>query len=188
MDAQHPAPSLKCLVERDESCIKVTAQYAAAVFNGKNVAANPPRTEIWCMLYAQVKQADGKQNRNFLLSETMLEFRQKDEQINLENFLAKRNSMSVVAANSIKINMDMPLTGQGGWSANDIETLLEQFNLHGETGLSVLAVEMMPRYEQYIYKPDFPVNYERPLSQGLGRYRILRTSRLVAAPEYCVDC
>jgi len=186
---QHPAPPLKCLVERSESGISVTAQYAAAVFNGKNVTARPPRTEIWCMLYAQVKQADGKQNRNILLSETMLEYRQKDEQINLKNFLEKRNWMSIVAANSIKTNMDIPLTGQGGWSDHDIKMVLEQFNLHGDIGLSVLAVEMMPRYEQYIYKPDFPVNYERPLSQGLGRYRILRTSRLVAAPEICcVDC
>lgn len=186
---QHPAPPLKCLVERNDSGIKVTAQYAAAVFNGKNVTSNPPRTEIWCMLYAQVKQADGKQNRNILLSETMLEYRQKDEQINLESFLVKRNYMSVVAANSIKTNMDIPLTGQGGWSDNEIEILLEQFNLHGDIGLSVLAVEMMPKYEQYLYKPDFPVNYERPLSQGLGRYRILRTSRLVAAPEICcVNC
>ncbi len=186
---QHPAPPLKCVVERTEIGIKVTAQYASAVFNGKNVGAKPPRTEIWCMLYAQVKQADGKQNRNILLSETMLEYRQKDEQINLKNFLAKRNYMSVVAANSIKSNIDMPLTGQGGWDEKEIEALLEQYNLHGDIGLSVLAVEMMPRYEQYIYKPNFPINYERPLSQGLGRYRILRSSRLVAAPEICcVNC
>jgi hypothetical protein len=141
------------------------------------------------MLYAQVKQADGKQNRNILLAETMLEYRQKDEQINIGSFLAKRNTMSVVAANSIQTSMDIPLTGQGGWSDNDIGALLEQFNLRGDIGLSVLAVEMMPKYEQYLYKSDFPVNYERPLSQGLGRYRILRTSRLVTAPEICcVNC
>jgi len=30
--------------------------YAVAVHNGKNVTADPPRTEIWALLYAQVKQ------------------------------------------------------------------------------------------------------------------------------------
>ncbi|MEO6316668.1 MAG: hypothetical protein ABIU63_03590 [Chitinophagaceae bacterium] len=184
---QHPAPALKCLVSRDADRVVVSAQYAQAVFNGKNVTSKPPKTEIWCMLYAQVKQADGKQFRNILLSETMLAYRPKEEQVQVASFLAKRNYMTVKEANKIKINLDVPLTGQGGWSMKEIYNLLEQFNLRGDIGLSVLAVEMMPRYEQYIYKPDYPINNERPLSQGLGNYRILRTSRLVAAPELCCE-
>ncbi|MBC7848763.1 MAG: hypothetical protein H7Y31_03465, partial [Chitinophagaceae bacterium] len=184
---QHPAPPLKCLVERNNNGIYLTAHYATAVFNGKTVVAKPPRTEIWCMLYAQVKQADGKKNRNILLGETMLEYRQKDDHIRLASFLEKRPFMSVVQANSMATTIDLPATGQGGWSDDDIDAMLKQFNLHGEVGLSVLAVEMMPRYDQFIYKPDFAVDFERPLSQGLGRYRILRTSRLVAAPEICCE-
>jgi len=184
---QHPAPPLKCLVNRDEQGIVVSAPYAQAVFNGKNVTSKPPKTEIWCMLYAQVKQADGKQNRNILLSETMLEYRQTDEQLQIASFLAKRGSMTIKEANKIKINLDIPSTGRGGWTNKEIEALLEQYNLSGDTSLSVLAVEMMPRYEQYIYRPDYAIEYERPLSAGLGNHRILRTSRLVAAPEICCE-
>lgn len=86
-----------------------------------------------------------------------------------------------------KVGLDIPLTGKAGRSANEIDPLLNQFHLRGNIGLSVLAVEMMPRYEQFIYKYDVPVPDVRPLSRELGRYRILRTSRLVAAPEICCE-
>ncbi len=184
---QHPAPPLQCLVNRDEHGIVLSAQYAQAVFNGKNVTSKPPKTEIWCMLYAQVKQADARQNRNLLLSETMLVYQRTDEELQIAGFLAKRGAMTIKEANRIKINLDIPITGRGGWTQKEIDALLEQYNLDGDTTLSVLAVEMMPRYEQYIYKPDYPITYERPLSQGLGNYRILRTSRLVAAPAVCCE-
>lgn len=184
---QHPAPPLKCLVERTSKGISVTAQYAQAVFNGKNVTAKPPRTEIWCMLYAQVKQADGKSNRNILLSEVKLDYIQNVHPQQIAEFLTARLTMPIVSANSFQANADLPLTGKAGWSDNEIDALLQQFNLRGDIGLSVLAVEMMPRYEQFIYKYDLPIPDVRPLSQDLGRYRILRTSRLMAAPEICCE-
>jgi hypothetical protein len=62
---------------------------------------------------------------------------------------------------------------------------VDQFNLAHTTGLSVLAVEMMPRYDQHILFGAAPDTSVRPLSQQLGRYWILRTSPLVAAPEIC---
>ena len=55
---QHPAPPLKVLVDRTPGAMSVTAPFAVAVFNGRNVTSRPPKTEIWCMLYAQVLQAD----------------------------------------------------------------------------------------------------------------------------------
>ena len=69
---QHPAPTLTCTVNRDEEKLYVTAPYAVAVHNGKNVTADPPRTEIWALLYAQVKQADNKEFRNILLDDRVL--------------------------------------------------------------------------------------------------------------------
>lgn len=76
---QHPAPTLTCAVNRDEDKLYVTSPYATAVLNGKNVTANPPRTQLWCLLYAQVKQADIdditkplKDFRNILLSDRMM--------------------------------------------------------------------------------------------------------------------
>ncbi|MDN3548196.1 hypothetical protein [Mucilaginibacter aquaedulcis] len=189
---QHAAPSLKCLVERNQGGIVVTAQYATAVFNGKNVTAKPPRTEIWAMLYAQVKQADNKENRNILLAESRMIYQAPQEQIPLNVFLANRNFLAIKDANNRKTNDDAPLIATTLWSAAEIDFYLKQFNLRGDVGLSVLTVEMMPRYEQFIYKnvyggkslADDSIN---PLSAQLGQYRILRTSRLVAAPEICCE-
>jgi hypothetical protein len=181
---QHPAPTLKCLVDRTPDGISVTAQYALALFNGRNVTSKPPKTEIWCMLYAQVKQADAAQNRNILLSEARAQF-VESQQFNLATFLAERSSLPDKFANSFDVNLDAPATGVAGWSEGDIEQLLDQFDLAHTTGLSVLAVEMMPRYDQYILFGPAANTSVRPLSQQLGQYRILRTSPLVAAPEIC---
>ena len=69
---QHPAPNLLCTVQRDEEMIRVSASYAKAVFKGKNVTSKPPRTSLWCLIYAQVMQADGLEYRNILLNEIEL--------------------------------------------------------------------------------------------------------------------
>ncbi|EEF24199.1 conserved hypothetical protein, partial [Ricinus communis] len=66
---QHPAPTLTCTVDRDQEKLYVTAPYAVAVANGKNVTARPPRTEMWALLYVQVKQADNNGYRNILLDD-----------------------------------------------------------------------------------------------------------------------
>jgi hypothetical protein len=191
---QHAAPSLKCLVERNQDAVAVTAQYATAVFNGKNVTAKPPRTEIWAMLYAQVKQADNKKNRNILLAESRMIYQAPQDQMPLNVFLANRNVLALKDANNRKTNDDAPLTATAVWSTAEIDAYLKQFHLQGDAGLSVLTVEMMPRYEQFIYKNVYggkaiDGNSVNPLSAQLGQYRILRTSRLVAAPEICcVNC
>ncbi len=172
---QHPAPALKCLVDRTPKGITVTAQYATAVFGGKNVTSKPPKTEIWCMLYAQVKQADGKKNRNILLSELKLDLVQPKSDIH-----------KVMITKMVGFNLDAPTTGVTGWTEAEIRQILADFRLARTTGLSVLAVEMMPRYDQYFLLSNVvPDTSVRPLSQQLGQYRILRTSRLVAAPEIC---
>jgi hypothetical protein len=117
------------------------------------------------------------------------------DQMPLNVFLANRNVLALQDANGRKTNDDAPLTATTVWSAAEIDAYLKQFHLQGDTGLSVLAVEMMPRYEQFIYKNVYAAskaidnNSVNPLSAQLGQYRILRTSRLVAAPEICcVNC
>jgi hypothetical protein len=68
-------------------------------------------------------------------------------------------------------------------------SLLASFDLPRDTPLSVLAVEMMPRYDQYLLFADRDSELVRPLSTELGEYRILRTSPLVAGPAVCCeDC
>jgi len=183
---QHPAPALKCLVDRTPAGIAVTASYALAVFNGKNVTSKPPKTEIWAMLYAQVRQADARQMRNILLSETRLEH-VKPKDLNVREFFAKRSELSIKAFNSLAVNLDAPATGRASWSEAEVRALLDQFNLAPDTSLSVLAVEMMPRYDQFILFAQPPDESVRPLSRELGQYRILRTSPLVAAPAVCCE-
>ena len=63
------------------------------------------------------------------------------------------------------VNIDAPAVGTFRWTEKEIRQLLELFNLAIDTPLSVLAVEMMPRYDQYIAfakKSDTDV---RPLSR-----------------------
>lgn len=69
---QHPAPTLLCNVDRDDIKVKVNAPYAKTVLNGKNVTADPPRTQLHCVLYTQVNQADGAEFRNILLDEKLM--------------------------------------------------------------------------------------------------------------------
>jgi hypothetical protein len=183
---QHPAPSLKVLVERTPGGMTVTAPHALAVFEGRNVTSKPPKTELWCMLYAQVQQADARGWRNLLLSEGRLDL-VKDRQVEIGGFLAERGGMPIKAFNSLAVNLDHAPTGRFRWSENEIRALLELFDLPADTPLSVLAVEMMPRYDRYILFSDELPETVRPLSRELGQYRILRTSPLVAAPEVCCE-
>jgi hypothetical protein len=182
---QHPAPPLKCLVDRTPAGLSVTAQYAPALFGGRNIASRPPKTEIWCMLYAQVQQADAKQSRNLLLAEARAEYVDASRQWDVSTFLKLRSGLPAQIANSVDVNLDAPATGIAAWSEDEIQQLLGQFYLSRTTGVSVLAVEMMPRYDQYIIFGQGTDTSVRPLSQQLGQYRILRTSSLVAAPEIC---
>lgn len=69
---QHPAPNLLCNVNRDKDRVYVTAPYAKAVWRGRNVTCDPPRTQLHGLLYAQVRQADGKGYRNILLDERLM--------------------------------------------------------------------------------------------------------------------
>ncbi len=183
---QHPAPPLKVLVERTPAAMSVTAPFATTVFNGRNVTSRPPKTEIWCMLYAQVLQADGKQYRNILLSESRLDVVVR-EHPGVGGFLAKRAALDLRSFNSLVVNIDAPATGASAWTDKEIRLLLEGFHLDADTPLSVLAVEMMPRYDQYIAFAKQSDADVRPLSRELGQYRILRTSPLVAAPEVCCE-
>jgi hypothetical protein len=184
---QHPAPPLKLLAQRTPGGMSVSASYATAVFGGRNVTSRPPKTEIWCMLYAQVMQADARQRRNLLLAEGRLEIPTAPQPFDVGRFLNSRQDLAPKAFNSIAVNLDTPQTGLFVWNKDEIGSLLDSFDLPGDTPLSVLAVEMMPRYDQYLLFTDPHTQSVRPLSADLGQYRILRTSRLVAAPDVCCE-
>ena len=136
------------------------------------------------MLYAQVMQADAAQMRNILLAEARLDI-PKREQTDVKKFLAERPGIPIRTFNGLAVNLDEPETGTFTWSQNEIRQLLAQFHLSPDTRLSVLGIEMMPRYDRFIVLGEAPDTSIRPLSRELGQYRILRTSPLVAAPEVC---
>jgi hypothetical protein len=181
---QHPAPSLTCIVNRSSDGIFVTAQHAVAVFNGRNVTSRPPKTEIWAMLYAQVRQVDASQNRNFLLAEMKLTDSQVD-QLNVGTFLVGRTDKELKLFNSFDIAVDAPPGAAGQWNEKEIQSLLRAYGLDETVGLSILAVEMMPRYDRYVIFGPPPDESKHPLSTDLGHHRILRTSRLAASPAIC---
>jgi hypothetical protein len=163
---QHPAPTLTCVVNRDEEKLYVTAPYAVAVNKGKNVTANPPRTELWCLLYAQVRMADNNDNRNILLDDRKMDWRIKvqhkkeirwadlytDAQINTLKYISLSNWKSELDYGTIKqnlkladftfINKDSTKYGTVIWNNSEISQLLNIYGLPDDIPLSVLCVEV----------------------------------------------
>ncbi len=101
--------------------IVITAPFANAVLNGKNVAANPPQTSLWCFLYAQVKQADGKAYRNILLDSRQMNYIRSKLQAD------EGNRYGVVT-----------------FKQHEISDMLRKIGLPVSSSLSVLCVEMFP--------------------------------------------
>lgn len=165
---QHPAPTLTCAVNRDEEKLYVSAPYAGAVFNGKNVTADPPRTELWCLLYAQVRQADNQDFRNILLDDKRLDARVQIEDDRQVNVFAKydavqRQTLKEISINNWKdelsygklqrvfklaetalTNKDATKYGVTAWSNSEVAQWLALYGLPKNAPLSVLVVEILP--------------------------------------------
>lgn len=165
---QHPAPTLTCIVNRDEEKLYVTAPYAVAVQNGKNATADPPRTEIWALLYAQVKQADNNGYRNILLDDRVLDPRVQvehdkravwshkytaAERVTLKQATIRstRDDLAYASVRNLykladtqTVNRDATRYGTTIWSTDEVTQLLAQYGLPPDSPMSVLCVETMP--------------------------------------------
>ena len=165
---QHPAPALICTVNRDENKVSVTAPYAVAVSNSKNVTADPPRTQLWCLLYAQARQADNLDSRNILLDDKQLDWRLEIEDVPDRNrFLEyddfERRTLRDLTIRTFKdelsyaksahvyklakaamANKDATKRGTVAWSTSEVSQLLALFGLPEDSALSVLVVEFLP--------------------------------------------
>lgn len=180
---QQPAPTLTCTVNRDEEKLYVTAPYAVAVFDGKNVTAIPPRTELWCLLYAQVRQADNRDNRNILLDERQLDWRVRVESEKEIDWLVRYEMQERKTLKSIafrdskdelsytklrhlyklkeagKSNKDSRKYGTAIWSNEEVVQLLQLYGLPEDSPLSVLVVEVLPNItniQEHITPSDKP--------------------------------
>jgi hypothetical protein len=165
---QHPAPTLTCAVNRDEDKVYVSAPYAVAEFNGRNVTADPPRTQLWCLLYAQVRQADNKDYRNILLDDRQLDWRIQIETEQDVDWLTRysdveRRTLKGITVKSLRddvayakynhlykladvatVNTDSTKYGTVAWTNDEIRQVLALYGLPIDSPLSVLVVEMLP--------------------------------------------
>ncbi len=166
---QQPAPTLTCATNRDEKKLWVVAPYAAAVFNGKDVTADPPRTELWCLLYAQVRQADNLDFRNILLDDKQLDWRvQVEPEPEVERF-ARYDDLQLRTLKNVTIknfkdeisyaklsqvyklvdfdkkNKDGKKYGTAVWANEEISQWLKRFGLPEKSSLSVVVVEVLPQ-------------------------------------------
>ncbi len=159
---QHPAPSISCMLNRNEKIISVNSPFATAVYQGKNVTASPPNTSIWALLYAQVKQADDQDYRNILLSELQLKpLKRKNAEelynsfnISLEkqNEEYKRKELPTITITKelLKQNVyqqmawdkESPRNAFGRWTNQEVDELLRLYGLPINSPLSVLCVEV----------------------------------------------
>ena len=181
---QHPAPALFCTCQRNQTELVVEAPYALAVLNGRNITADPPRTEVWALLYAQVRQADDKDFRNILLD---------DRKLQLVPQARGRHELKGEVVVAIQ-NRDAPRRAAGRWSQQEIAAALRELGLPLDSSLSVLCVEMMPTLAALRISTAKVATFAgapggeeslRPLSDALGHFRILRTSPLTPVPDVC---
>jgi hypothetical protein len=215
---QHPCPPLSVNVERVKTtptgggpvqdCIAATADLAQTVLNGVSLTlATAPQTQIWFLLYAQLKRADGEVYRNLLLGKlkgvppipTVLGFTPSQQQ-------------------SIPVSAAFPLKA--------VDEILTILRLPTNTPLSMLAVELFNAESLVIHEDNIkaempnstasaPINRftagpsstvsapggvtpaaatqsgthaqvaSDPLGYDLGTQRILRVSPLVPVRAVC---
>jgi hypothetical protein len=194
---QHPAPTLVCAVNRDDKLLYVNAPYAQAVWNGKNVTSDPPRTKLYALLYAQVKQADDLDYRNILLDEKLMTWTRnftlkenlfvvnediklslfKDMQLqeigaqlaNLQPSKFNFDNASLIKGAKIAIFKDQPKTAMGFWTNTEIAQWLLMLGLPEDSPLSVLVVEVFGNITN-VYQHINKLNKTQAGLAGVGRF------------------
>lgn len=153
---QHPAPELSCSVFTGPSgSVRVRAPYAAPYVGLRRVLPNPPNTEIWAVLYAQVVQADASTRRNV--------------QIDLRR-------LRVVRSHQPRDTAALAVEGEVRWTGAEVQAALDLAGLPEDSPLSALAIEVLP-------EPNG--SFDDPMGGDLGQVRILRTSPLAAVQRDC---
>jgi hypothetical protein len=190
---QHPAPTLTCMLNRNEKAITVNAPFAKAVFNGKNVTASPPHTSIWALLYAQVKQADGLDYRNILLNEMelkpLLKRNIKELYYDIRRSLEEKNEINrrkelpiteiteelIDQVISQQIAWEKESTHQafGQWTNIEVKKLLKLYGLPINSSLSVICVEVFGQITNAYEHID---NFERNKKNLIEKVNIVFNS------------
>ena len=120
---QHPAPELICsVIAEPDGAVRVRAPYAAPYLGLRRVLPNPPNSEIWIVLYAQVVQADASTKRNI--------------QIDLRK-------LRIVRRHGAK-SAPLLVEGEINWSGAEVRTALQRAGLPEDSPISALAIELLP--------------------------------------------
>ena len=207
---QHPVPHLICTAQRNREAIVATAPYATTVLNGVrayNLLHGDPQTAIWVLLYAQVTQTDGASQRNVLLARKLAHVLPDWQAKAFEKFdLLKSDPLNFPLVGPHAVNRE-PM-GYAVFYEKEIRSYLSLLSLPQGSGLSVLAVEVLPgpRHVRGNLKDERgaiqPVGLpsssstqavataveegqEDPLGAQLGWRRVLRTSPLTKVPPIC---
>jgi hypothetical protein len=155
---QHPPPPLTCQAARVAEGVVVRAPYATPVYEGRHVRPLNPKTRLWALLYARVRQGDGAAWQNLLL---------------LRAPLQPPASPPVFAVMLVPPQPPV-LLGEGGFAIDDVRRSLRLAGLSDDAPLTTMVVELHR-------EPEF----EEPLGRELGHARVLRASALVAVPDEC---
>jgi hypothetical protein len=122
---QHPTPSLTCSILRIPDHIRISAPFARAAAGGRVIRSEPPRSELWALLYVQVQLADRSDWRNILIGRTRLRFSEQH----------------------IRDRIGAGPQGTGYYDQDQIDQWLDVFGLPRNSPLSVVAIEMLPEID-----------------------------------------
>jgi hypothetical protein len=142
---QHPCPPLTANVERintiptgggvKQPCIVCSADLAQTVLDGRSLTdKQQPQTQIWFLLYAQLRRADGQAYRNLLL----------DKRPGAQPVTPPSNLGTFIPVKTgIPQQQSIPVTA--AFSQQAVDAILAQLLLPANTPLSILAVELFNR-------------------------------------------
>ena len=156
---QHPAPPLVCQAARTATAIRMRAPFATPVYKGQNVRPQIPRTQLWAVLYARVRQLDGASWRNIVLTHAAL------------------RPPAAIFNGGLQANSAV-LFGEGELEVSAAIDLLRRVGLPDDAPLTVLAVELFGSATDASPAPD-------PVGTDLGFARIFRVSPLSPVPDRC---
>jgi hypothetical protein len=109
---QHPAPALHCRAARGDRDVRVSAPFAAAVHQGRNLRPRWPRSQLWALVYARVRQLDAASWRNVLIAQQPLRPEESDPPGLVEAFGEARIPLATVQDALARLGLpgDTPLT------------------------------------------------------------------------------
>ena len=152
---QHPCRHLIATVDRANAvptdggsvqpCIVASADLAQTVLNGQSLtSANAPQTQIWFLLYAQLRRADGQAYRNLLLTKLLGQRpKQGNDTANTGGVLFNSSLLGPrLMPSTAGIGQIQSIPVHANFSVSEIDTILADLLLPANTPLSVLAVEV----------------------------------------------